>query len=214
MTIARHVSAGSARDRDSARPARHSANVCVGADVSSAQAERKLGSTLTAAQEEVTTREGLDCVGLDWEGLDFNRAVPVLSPLVIPSGFAEARRVEPRAKPRGRNLLFPVPAIHESSGNSEIRTPPQPLQGRDNDSPARKCRVSVGSRSRTLRAPPPTPHRTAKLSSMNPKPGRAIRSRIIVFLPSENARRRLSMPRLAHRRYLQTRSILPNGQSL
>src|SRR5207244_11632703 len=67
ITTAQHISTGSARDRDPARPARHSANVCVGADVSSAQPERKLGSTLTAAQEDVTTREGLDCVGRDWE---------------------------------------------------------------------------------------------------------------------------------------------------
>src|SRR3989454_2200329 len=74
ITTAQHISTGSARDRDSARPARHSANVCVGADVSSAQAERKLGSTLTAAQEDVTTREGLDCVGRDWEGPTFSRA--------------------------------------------------------------------------------------------------------------------------------------------
>jgi len=63
------------------------------------------------------------------EGHTFSRVVTVPFPLVIPSGFAEARRVEPRAKPRGRNLLFPVPAIHESSGNSEIQIPPAPFRG-------------------------------------------------------------------------------------
>ena len=113
------------------------ANVCVGADVSSAQAERKLGSTLTAAQEDVTTREGLDCVGRDWEGHDFQSCRQALLTFAIPS--------------EARNLLFSAPTMPAATQKFEHH--PSPVQGRNNDSPARKCRVSHGSRPRALRAP-------------------------------------------------------------
>jgi hypothetical protein len=138
ITIARHISAGSARDRDSARPARHSANVCVGADVPSAQAERSSAAPSRTGGRHESGMCRLERARL--EGHDFSRAATVLSPLAIPS--------------EARNLLFSAPTMPAATQKFEHH--PSPVQGRNNDSPARKCRVSHGSRSRALRAPLPT----------------------------------------------------------
>src|SRR5438445_3983454 len=123
MTIARHVSAESATDRDHARFPRHSANVCVGADVSSAQAERKLGSTLRPPKRTSRPRKG----SIGRAHLQSRRYSP------LPSCHSERLCRGPKGRApseaEGGNLLFPVPAIHESSGNSEIQIPPAPFRG-------------------------------------------------------------------------------------
>src|SRR6266550_1448051 len=69
-----------------------------------------------------------------------------ISPLSFRTGFSR------------EESAFPLPAIHASIPQLRNPNTTSPVQGRNNNSPARKCRVSHGSRARALRAPLPNPH--------------------------------------------------------
>src|SRR5438552_5155331 len=95
------------------------------------------------AQEAVTSRECVDLKGLDWKG------TPSVASLQSPSLLSF------RAQ---RGICFSPHLLRQP----QLRNQNHPLQGRNDDSPARKCRVSHGLRSCAPHAPLPRRVRPAR----------------------------------------------------
>ncbi len=97
------------------------------------------------AQEAVTSRECVDLKGLDWKG------TPSVASLQSPSLLSF------RAQ---RGICFSPHLLRQPQLRNQNH--PSPLQGRNDDSPARKCRVSHGLRSCAPHAPLPRRVRPAR----------------------------------------------------
>ena len=125
------------------------ASVCVGADVSSAQAERSSAASSSRARgrhDSGIVSTGKDSIGLSTTSAGPPRPFNPCHSESLAGALARAEACPERS--RRVYLLSMHPAATQKSEHH-----PSPVQGRNNDSPARNCRVSHGSRPRALRAP-------------------------------------------------------------